>query len=756
MRHFLLFILPVLTIITAGMVVFGLIQTRVHDQRANEDLKRRVKAITESTSVLAAHIFSKNDTMTAEKLVATFAKRDRLQVYTLYDAQGRVFATTPHSDSMRINRDYLAGVLDSRQPQDALVVSGGVKFYCYAIPVTGEAGQLIGITELVYERKKPQEEQTAFWRRLSLFLLALSVLLILLTIVLQRHIFFHPLRKITAWFHSYLQGEAGSMKPGLADSHLRKFASEVEQLALSLKVARRSLSQKATSRHRADDQWTEEKLRNLVHARLGESSLCVVSNREPLMHTYDKNSMSVKTITPAGGVVTAIHPILEACGGTWVAHGSGDQDRHFVNSGSKLGIPADDVRYILKRVWLTKEEEEGYYYGFSNEGLWPLCHNTHTRPVFRESDWKMYREANRKFAESVISELPAQNAFVFIQDYHFTLLAKYIREKRPDVTIALFWHIPWPNPEAFSICPYSAEILEGLLACDLLGFHLQNHCINFLDTANRLLECRVNMESQSIQRSGHETFVRPFPISIDSTDDGDAESAHFDMLVRAEKLKKELALENRIIGIGVDRLDYTKGIAERFLAIERLHEKYPDYRGRFTFVQIGSPSRTHIKAYHDFVSEVDRLVERINWKFKEDGWTPIIYLKKHFDADEILPYYTMADLCVVSSLHDGMNLVSKEYVHAKRDLNGALVLSQFAGASRELTDATLVNPYSIEEFAEALKLTIEMPDNEKRARMRSMRAVIADNNVFRWAGNIITELTSIAARRSSSLMKEVS
>lgn len=490
-----------------------------------------------------------------------------------------------------------------------------------------------------------------------------------------------------------------------------------------------------------DDLWTEIKLKDLIKAKLGENALFVVSNREPYMHIATEDNVKPQCIRPAGGVVTAIDPILKACGGTWIAHGSGNVDKKFVNSKDKLGVPPEDNQYILKRVWLSKEIEQGYYYGFANEGLWPLCHITHIRPIFRETDWQMYQQANAKFADAVLEELPAKNPFIFIQDYHFTLLAKMIKEKRPDTVIAMFWHIPWPNPEAFSICPYYQQILDGMLACDLLGFHLQYHCNNFLDTANRLLECRIDTEKFTVVRSGKETSVKAFPISIND---------HIDTLGQAEidekilQIRKDLGFdENMIVGVGVERIDYTKGIKERILAIDRFIEKYPQYKGKFVFIQIAAPSRTHIKSYHDLMAEIDELVEKKNWKYSDGNWRPIIYLNRHFSQEEILPYYKLADFCIVSSLHDGMNLVAKEYVAAKTDLSGILLLSRFTGAIRELTSAIPINPYSIEDFADAIKYAIEMPIEEKRVRMKNMRDTIKQNNIYRWAANIVTELTAL-------------
>ena len=352
----------------------------------------------------------------------------------------------------------------------------------------------------------------------------------------------------------------------------------------------------------------------------------------------------------------------------------------------------------------------------------------------------MYIKVNQKFADSVLEELPTKSPFVFIQDYHFALLPKMIKEKRPDVAVALFWHIPWPTPETLSTCPYQEKILEGMLACDLIGFQVQNHCNNFLDTANRLLESRVDTERFSVVRFGKETFIRAFPISVDGY--FDIKSVKSEQ-VEINKLRQEYKLEGKVVVLGVDRIDYTKGIPERMLALERFLEKYPQYKEKIVLLQLAAPSRTHIKRYHDLVGEIDELVEKINWKYKDGDWKPILYLKRHFSPDEIKPFYALADICIVSSLHDGMNLVAKEYVATKSDLKGMLVLSRFTGAARELSDAVLINPYAIEEFADRIKEAVEMPLEEKKKRMANMRKIISENNVYRWAGNIITELAAL-------------
>ncbi len=742
MKRILLLILPILVIVAVGFTIFGIFQVRFEEEKSLDDLERKSRQVAESMELSVKQVIQEKDIKSANYLVEKFEKRERLQGCAIYNEEGKVLAISEtFSDWLERDTARLLNFLTDRIPHKGVEKYKEYSVYSYILPILDEDGQLLGSVEILHDTSYVSSRLTEVWKRLGITLIVLVVCIFFILFFVQRQIFILPVERLTTWFHLFLKGETNDFLSFKETGELGKFATEVEELALSLRVARRSISSEASIHMKTEELWTKEKLKNLIHAKLGENALFVVSNREPYMHMSDPNTGETKCIVPAGGVVTALHPMLSACGGTWVAHGSGNEDRNYVNSKDKLGVPPEDIRYILKRVWLSKAEEEGYYYGFSNEGLWPLCHNTHTRPVFREQDWQMYKEVNKKFAEAILEELPAQAPFVFIQDYHFTLLGKYIKEKRPDAVIALFWHIPWPNPESFSICPYHEEILEGLLGCDLIGFHVQNHCNNFLDTANRLLESRIDTEKYSVMRFGKETFIRPFPISIDSNELKD----HYDPKILAQigKIRKEFHLEGKVVAVGVDRIDYTKGIVERLLAVDRLLEKYPEYRNKFVFVQLGSPSRTHIKRYHELISEIDELVGKINWKYAEGNWKPILYFKKHFSHQEIEPYYALSDMCIVSSLHDGMNLVAKEYVFSKKDAGGTLLLSQFTGASKELTDAIMINPYSIEEFAESIRTAIEMPADEKKRRMRNMRANITENNVYRWAANIITELTTL-------------
>ncbi|MHB9155377.1 MAG: trehalose-6-phosphate synthase [Endomicrobiales bacterium] len=737
MKRLLLFTLPLLVIVTIVFAISGILQVRYQEERLIDDLQRKAKNVAESMELSARQILLHNDTRTAQRLADKFQTRERLQGCVFYTREGKVLAITERiAEWSREDKVFLGAVLAGKTPRDRSGKYGDYSLYSYILPITDDDGTVLGMVEVAYDTSYVYKTLTELWRRMSLTLLVLLVLMVGIVLLLQRQIFFLPLQRLTDWFQRFQKGETDEQLSFKGIGDLGTLAREVEQVALGLRVARKTVSQEAQERISKDDSWTEDKLKDLVRARLGENSLFVVSNREPFMHVMDETPGTYKCIRPASGVVTALDPVMRACGGHWIAHAGGNADRKFVNSKGKLGVPPDDMHYILKRVWLSKAEEAGYYYGFSNEGLWPLCHITHTRPVFSEPDWQMYKKVNRKFADALLEELPAKNPFVFIQDYHFTLLAKMIKEKRPDATIALFWHIPWPNPEVFSICPYQEEILDGMLGCDLIGFHVQYHCNNFLDTANRLLESRVDAEKFSVVRANKETFIRSYPISVSDAPGGDISAD-------IQRIRAEFGLEDKIIALSVERIDYTKGIAERVQAVDRFFEKYPDFRGKVVFIQIAAPSRTHIKRYHDLMGEIDEQIEKVNWKYSDGTWKPFLYLKRHFSIDEIKPYYELADLCIVSSLHDGMNLVAKEYIVSRSDLKGMLVLSRFTGAARELSEAVQINPYSTEEFADAIKGAIEMPLEEKVRRMAKMRKTVSGNNVYRWAAAIVNDLTTL-------------
>jgi trehalose-6-phosphate synthase len=483
--------------------------------------------------------------------------------------------------------------------------------------------------------------------------------------------------------------------------------------------------------------WNRESLRRVVADKIGDHKFIVVSNREPYIHVYGDDG--IQCMTPASGMTVALDPIIQACGGTWIAAGTGEADRDVVDDRDHVAVPPENPSYTLRRIWLTKKEEERYYYGYANEGLWPLSHIVHVRPAFREKDWKVYREVNARFAEAVLEELEGQPGFVFIQDYHFALLSQMIKQKRPDVVTAQFWHIPWPNPEAFRVCPQAKEILEGLLGNDILGFHIRYHCLNFMESVDRFLESRTDHENFSIIRHGRETLVRDFPISIDfERIESRANSPEIER--RKTLIRSDRKLRDRMLVVGIDRMEYTKGIVERLDAVDRLLEKYPRFIGRFVFFQHGPLSRIHIRKYRDFNDEITRRVVDINERWKTKDWEPVVLHKSHLVFDDVLAHYRAADVVLVSSIHDGMNLVAKEFVAARADERGVLVLSKFTGSARELDRAVLINPMDTEHFADSLREALEMPEDEQAERMRRMRDVVRENNVYRWAGRIINEM----------------
>jgi trehalose 6-phosphate synthase len=485
--------------------------------------------------------------------------------------------------------------------------------------------------------------------------------------------------------------------------------------------------------------WTEEDLHSLIKTRLGDTPFIVVSNREPYIHHFEDGKP--EWASPASGMATALDPIMRASEGTWVAHGSGDADGVVVDEFDRVRVPPDDPTYTLRRVWLDPELEKEYYYGLANEGLWPLCHIAFQRPIFRRSDWEAYKRANEIFAEAVLEEAGDGPAFVFIQDYHLGLLPRMLKNRNPNLTVAQFWHIPWPNREVFRVFPWGEELLDGLLGNDLLGFHLRYHCANFLETVDRTVESKVDAEHSDINRGGHATMVRPFPISIDyERHQSDAVSPRVD---REIARWYERIGEVPHIGIGIDRIDYTKGIPERLRAIDLFLENHPEYRKRFVFVQVAVPSRSQIEQYAALDDKLDQQVAELNDKWRDGNWQPVLFRRFHHGQVSMMALHRIADFCIVSSLHDGMNLVAKEFVASRTDEQGVLMLSNFAGASRELTDALQINPYAVDDMADSIYSALTMPPEEQEKRMRRLRESVAENNVYRWAGKLITTLLKI-------------
>jgi trehalose 6-phosphate synthase len=601
-------------------------------------------------------------------------------------------------------------------------------------------GRLILVHDMSFIARRSEETK----RYVFYLFMGLAVVVSLVTVIVAQLSW----RGWMAGMRALLRGEGLVRQPGLGTAPKRP---EFRPIARDLQRLIRELESDVRARDEGQITWTPESLRAILHGELRGEDIIAVSNREPYIHQRVGNQIEVQR--PASGLVTALEPIMRACSGTWIAHGSGSADREAVDEQDRIAVPPDHPAYQVRRVWLTPEEEAGYYYGFSNEGLWPLCHVAHVRPTFRSADWEQYLRVNRKFSHAVVAEAKTRAPIVLVQDYHFALLPKLIREQLPDAIIIAFWHIPWPNPESFSICPWADEILAGMLGSSILGFHTQFHCNNFVDTVDRCLEARVNRESFTVSFGGKLTAVRRYPISI-------AWPPEPEMVQRPvadcrNRIRQMLGVPpGHMLGVGVDRLDYTKGIMERFRAVERLLELNREWIGRFTFVQVAAPTRSGIEEYRHHEAQVREFAARVNERFGAGGLPPIVLKVAHHEPKEVYEYYRAADLCFVSSLHDGMNLVAKEFVAARDDNRGVLILSEFTGASRELADALIVNPYDADQCAAALLLALTMPEDEQRDRMRLMRALIAEFNVYRWAGRML--LDAAAMRRRSRLSDRAS
>jgi len=538
---------------------------------------------------------------------------------------------------------------------------------------------------------------------------------------------------------------AGDNLEGL--SLFAPLAREVKSMSESLMAARAAAETEASLRDAGEHQWTAERLAANIRESFGSSRIFVLSNREPYMHVLQ--GKETVCMVPPSGLVTAIEPVLRACDGVWVAHGSGSEDALNVDKFDRLRVPPDDPRYTLRRVRLSKEEEAGYYDGFANEGLWPLCHIAHTRPIFRASDWEWYQSVNEKFAAALLEEMEGNaDPIVFVQDYHFALVPRLIKAARPDARVAIFWHIPWPNAEAFGICPWQARLLDGLLGADLIGFHIPLHCNNFLSTVDRVLEARTDREHMTTRRDGHTSAVRPYPVSVAL--DGSTPERKTPPPSRDELLK-EFGLRCETLIVGVDRMDYTKGIVERLMAVEKLIEEHPFYLERLTMVQIAAPSRSRIPSYIELNRKVKETVERINKRYQTAQWKPILLIERQCSHAVVDLWYRAAAVCLVTSLHDGMNLVAKEYVAAHDDEDGVLVLSKFTGAATELLDALIVNPYDIEGVAEAIHQALEMNPDERRKRMCRMRHHVMDHNIYRWAASILGDLRELRMESSGTI-----
>jgi len=713
------------------MAGFTLFQIDEQQQQLTHDLESRATLVGEGLKEAIEPVVARGSTTGIERMLRKFGRPYRgLAVYDKF--AGLIAATPDLAANSPVSLPEVTEAITKAVVRQGFRLIDGQKTYVYATPFDRERPP-VGALAVFLDASPLTVAQGDLWQANALRFGVLALVLSLVTVFIVRVSVTQPLTQIARWTRTLKTGKPAP-PPAVPDARLfGSLALEVSGLATSLHRARVAAAREAALRLRGESDWTEERLKQYVSQLLGDRPLILVSNREPVSHVWQ--GRRIATQTPASGLVTAMEPVLRACGGVWVAHGSGDADLEVADERGRLALPPDDPRYTLRRVWLGKEEEDGYYYGFANEGLWPLCHIVHTRPLFRPEDWKHYLGVNAKFAATVLEEIEGTEApLVLIQDYHFALLPALVKAERSNARVALFWHIPWPNFEAFGICPWQREILEGMLGADLIGFHTQYHCNNFLETVERAIECRVDWEHFAVVRGQRTTYVKPFPVSVAPEFVADPPAT------TRQELLDGLGISTEFLGIGVERIDYTKGLPERFLALQRFFERYPAYRERLVFVQLAAPSRSRIKRYQELQQEIEDTLDRVNRAVGTRSWRPIVYRKGHHDRQAIWPFYRHADFCMVTSLHDGMNLVAKEFVSVRDDGDGVLILSRFTGGARELRDALLVNPYDLDETAEAIRTAVETPPEERAARMTRMRQVISEHNIYRWAGLLLSEL----------------
>jgi trehalose 6-phosphate synthase len=775
------------------------IQGLLEKQRLESEALTRISSVAVSSeeSVLANYHARRPERIA--RLAERLRGRERIQDLAICAVTGPVpissVAAYPHSEAGdRLCSDDTVARITARaalagpdHDTSAMVSAGGHDFQYVAHYLEGPASTTLStVPTLVLVLAHDLSPQHAHWIAVFLRTFVLTWLIglgLLGVAMLQTHgwlkhhvkVLHHSLRSLIAGRSPTGTLDLKAIPAGPVLAPLTRDLDKLHTKILSLSQAERAPRTSAGRPDHEAAQWLSQ-LRELM----GSRKLTVVANREPYIHQRRKMEGAagyvgerVEVVRPASGLVTALEPILRTCGGLWIAHGSGSADADVVDESNEVAVPPSNPKYKLRRVWLSKEEESGYYYGFSNEGFWPLCHLAHNRPIFRLADWEQYKGVNRKFTDAIPDSSLTDDNVILVQDYHFAMVPKMIREKlrdrvaarAPGAKIGLFWHIPWPNAEAFGICPWNEELLRGMLGADVIGFHTQSHCNNFLEACNRYLEARIDYERFTVTMENHVTEIRAFPIGIDTA------PVRFISDAEKDTLKARYGIKAQYVAVGVDRLDYTKGLIERVEGVERFLEKYPEYVGKFSLVQMGSPSRSQIPAYRLLAEQLEAAVNRVNERFGDpryetsgggssdnavaakDVYKPIVFLAQHHEWDEIQYFYQIGDVCLVTSLHDGMNLVAKEYVWCQRPDRGALVLSKFTGAARELNDAFIINPYSNEECADAIYAALNQPAEERLRRMSSMREKVRTRSAFHWAMDLVRAVIKKQADESSVVIQ---
>ncbi len=736
MRQILSIVAAVIAAVSVIALVFTLLQANQQQLDLTARIQSRGQILADSLSESITPAFRSYSTSTVQGIVDKFATEERIEGIGVFDSSAAPVSISSNFPPDAEHLGIIATAMDSNTATGDFITYNGSNLYAVVKPITIEA-HVIGALVVVQNAQYINDAVWQVWRENLLHLILEILFFGGAFMILVRYIFYSAVERVTESVRSIRSGEASAAsEPPLA--FMQPLTSEITKMSASLRQARTAASEEARMRlQKLDTPWTAERLKEFIKAYLKDRPIYVVSNAEPYVHTKDRSG-AVTVSVPAGGVITAIEPVMEACEGTWIANGSGNADKEASDENGELRVPPEEPKYTLKRIWITPKERKGYYDGFSNQALWPLCHLAHVRPQFRKEDWVEYRKVNVAFAKALIEEVRhIERPIVLVQDYHLALVPALIKKSRPDAQVAIFWHIPWPSAAQFAICPWRKEILEGMLGADLIGFHTQQYGNTFMDTVAAEIEARIDFERFAVIRSGHETRVEPFPISIAFPGSAEPDTPP------DRAILERLGIRTPHLAIGVDRLDYIKGIPERFKGIEFLLDTHPEYREQFTFLQIASPTRAGVEQYERYTQQVLEEADRINAKFATRDWKPIVLEHRSYSHQDLRTLYQLADMCLVTSLHDGMNLVAKEYVAARTEEDGVLILSHFTGASRDLSQAVVINPYSAEETAESIHVAINMPESEQHRRMKAMRNAVRDYNVYRWSAELIKALANV-------------
>lgn len=717
-----------IALLVAAIVILAVLPfaTSFVEQWSRRDVELRSRLVFNSVRDQVSGLLARNDAQQIGTLFERIASDERVLAIGYCDGEELRFPSRgmpPSFSCEKASRSDTESFSTIRNEDRNILVSS------FPLPASGRSGHLVVLHDLSYADQRGGEARNYLFLALAGVAFGAAALAATIAALIMRR----WLASIRQAIESARTGTVNS--PG--EENMIPLGQEIRDVLQELEASRRTIDAAHTD-------WSPETLRAALANELSGSEVIVVSNREPYIHNRTDSGISLQI--PASGLVSALEPVVRACGGTWIAHGSGTADRDTVDANDRVPVPPSHPSYTLRRVWLSDEEQDGYYYGAANEGLWPLCHIAFVRPVFRESDWQLYRTVNEKFADAVVAEAKREDPIVLVQDYHFGLLPRMIRDRLPQATIVTFWHIPWPNAETFGICPWREEIIDGLLGSSILGFHTQAHCNNFMDAVDSYVESRIDRERDSVTFGGEETLIRPYPISIEWPPTALEGQKPVEECRRVVRERLGLPPDIRI-GVGIERFDYTKGIIDRMQAIDALLTEHPEWKERFAFVQVAAPTRSKLTNYRLLQEEAEALAHTINERHSADGYEPIKLLIRHHEPNEVFELFRAADICIVSSLHDGMNLVAKEFVAARDDEEGVLILSAFAGASRELSEALIVNPYNAHAMGKAIHRALTMSQTEQRERMRLMRDQVKERNVYRWAGQMLLAASRLRKRQ---------